>query len=97
MGHKNFSLLPPPNYQSYLNIPKVFHLEVQWRGKTDLLEVDLARKTWVFKKESLFMQLPFQWEKAEWGKVLPENPIPTFQNSWTSFALPAKSCLNSET
>lgn len=57
MGLKNSSHLPTPNYQSYLNIPKVFHLEVQWRETTDLLEADLAGKTWVLKKESLFMQL----------------------------------------
>lgn len=64
MGHKNFSLLPTPNYQSYLNIPEVFYLEVQWRGKTDLLGVDLAGKTWVLKKESLFLQLPVSVGKS---------------------------------
>lgn len=64
MGHKNFSLLPTPNYQCNLNIPEVFHLEVQWRGKTDLLEVDLAGKTSVLKKESLFLQLPVSVGKS---------------------------------
>lgn len=64
MGHKNSSLLSMPNYQSCLNFPEVFHLEVQWRGKTDLLEVDLARKTWVLEKESLFLQLPVSVGKS---------------------------------
>lgn len=67
MGHKNFSLLPTPNYQSYLKIPEVFHLEVQWRGKTDLLEVDLAGKTWELKKKSLFLQLPVSVGKSRVG------------------------------
>lgn len=38
-----------------------------------------------------------KWEKAEWGKVLPESPIHTFHNSWISSALLTKSCPNSDT
>lgn len=41
-----------------LKYPKVFPLEVQWRGKTDPLEVDLAGKTWAFTEETSFLQLP---------------------------------------
>lgn len=50
-GHKRFYLLPIPNYQSYFNIQRSFPLEEQWRGKTDLLDMVLARKTWEFIEE----------------------------------------------
>lgn len=62
MGLKNSSLLPTPNDQSYLKHPK--GLSLRGAMKTDLLEADLAGKTWVLKKESLFMHLPVSVGKS---------------------------------